>query len=311
MYIERMFILSSMLMQGISFLMVILVAYLLKKGDLFKKSDGNVLSRIIVNLTLPATIILGFDSIEINSTLFMMIFLGFISNVLLVSIGGVIWKGRKSSDQALMMFGQAGYNIGNFVIPFVQGFFPEAIPLIGSFDTGNSLMVSGGNAILVDRFTESGEAELNIKKTLKGLFSSPPFTTYIVMILLAVVNLRIPTSVLSIVELLASANAFLAMFMIGLFLEINISRSDLKNVLTILLTRYGLGIILALFFYFVLPFSEVIRLSLVILALAPIATLSTINMVKYDSKEEVSGFLSSSTIILSLVLITLVLSFII
>ena len=130
------------------------------------------------------------------------------------------------------------------------------------------------------------------------------------MIFLAVLNLRIPSNILSIIELFASANAFLAMFMVGLFLEINISRNDLKNVLSILFTRYSLGAILALFFYFVLPVSEIIRLSLVILALAPIATISTINMVKYDNKEEVSGFLSSSSIIISLLLITIVLYFI-
>ena len=163
---------TAMLMQGISFLVVILVAYSLKKLNLFEKKDGNILSSLIVNLTLPATIILGFESIEINPTLFLMIFLGFISNVILVSIGGFLWKDRKPNEQALMMFGQAGYNIGNFVIPFVQGFFPEAIPFIGSFDTGNSLMVSGGNELIVDQFTDSNKSAFDIKETLKKLFSS-------------------------------------------------------------------------------------------------------------------------------------------
>lgn len=298
-------------MQGISFLAVILVAYLLKRGNLFEKKDGNILSKIIINLTLPATIILGFDSIEVNSTLFFMIFLGFISNVLLVSVGGILWKNKKPEEQALMMFGQAGYNIGNFVIPFVQGFFPEAIPFIGSFDTGNSLMVSGGNAVLVDKFSESDESAFDLRATLKGLFSSPPFTVYLIMIGLALLNIGVPTSVVPIIKLFASSNAFLAMFMVGLYLELDISKEDLKNVSSILITRYVLGAFMAIFFYFVLPFSEIIRLSLVILAFAPIATLSTINMVRYDNKEEVSGFLSSATIIISLVLITVVLSFII
>ncbi len=306
-----MILLSSMLMQGISFLVVITVAYLLKKLNLFEKKDGNVLSKLIINLTLPATIILGFDSIEVNSTLFMMILLGFLSNVVLVSIGGLLWNDKEPEEQALMMFGQAGYNIGNFVIPFVQGFFPEAIPFIGSFDTGNSLMVSGGNAVLVDKFSESDEAAFDLRKTIKGLFSSPPFTVYLIMIGLALFNISVPTSILPIIQLFASSNAFLAMFMVGLYLELDISKGDLKNISQILVTRYALGLVMALFFYFVLPFSEVIRLSLVILALAPIATLSTINMVRYKNKEEVSGFLSSSTIIISLILITVVLSFII
>lgn len=298
---------NSIFIQGVSFLAVILVAFLLKKAGFFKKSDGNIFSNLIVNLTLPATIILGFNSIKINRTLFLMIFLGFISNILLISIGGWIWRSRKTNEQALMMFGQAGYNIGNFVIPFVQGFFPEAIPFIGSFDTGNALMVSGGNTVLVDWFTETKKTDKNLKQIFKGLLSSPPFTTYIVMIVLALFNWSVSESILSIVELFASANSFLAMFMIGLFLEISISRNDLINVVSILFTRYILGIILALFFYFLLPLPQVIRLSLVIIALAPIATLSTINMVMYGNQEEISGFLSSATIIVSLFLITIVL----
>lgn len=287
-----------------SFLLVILVAYLLKFGGILKKKDGHTVSKIILNLTLPATIVIGFNSVKINSTFLIMISLGLLANIVLITLGGLTWRKRKVKDQAVMMFSQAGYNIGNFTIPFVQGFFPEAIPFIGSFDTGNALMAFGGTPMLVDKMTGQSRSARGIKELFLRLFSSPSFTTYIVMISLALINLTIPENILSIAELFASGNAFLSMFMIGLYLEFNISRSDLKKVVQLLFIRYTLGILLALFFYFVLPLPEIVRLSLVLLALAPIGTAATINMVVYGNKESLSGFLSSSSIVLSLIFMT-------
>lgn len=294
---------GPILIQAVSFLMVILVTFLFKRFGILKKSDGNVASTLILNLTLPATIILGFQSVTINRILLIMIFLGIFMNLFLVFIGGIFWRKKTPEEQALMMFGQGGYNIGNFVIPFVQGFFPEAIPFIGSFDTGNALMLFGGNSILIDKMIGAEDDPMNLKTSFIRLFRSPPFMTYLFVIILAAFNLSLPDAVLSVLELFASANSFLAMAMIGLFLEVDLPASDIKKTVEILLTRYSFGVAFALFFYFVTPFPDTVRLALVILSLAPIATVSTINMIDYENKEAVSGFLSSVSILISLVLI--------
>lgn len=298
------------LTQALSFLFVILVAYFFKVKKILEAKDGQTLSKIILNITLPATIIIGFHSVEINSTLLFLISLGLLTNVIGIIVGGFIWRKRKSTDQALMIFSQTGYNIGNFTIPFVQGFFPQAIPFIGSFDTGNALMLFGGTPMLTDQIIGQNHEKKGIKKIVLQLFRSPSFTTYIIMIFLAILNFTIPENVLSIVQLFASSNAFLSMFMIGLYLELSISRSDLKKVVQLLFTRYTTGIILAFISYFLLPLPELVRLSLVLLVLAPIATVSTINMVVYGNKEALSGFLSSVSIIISLILMTVALAFI-
>ncbi|MBM6615150.1 AEC family transporter [Desemzia sp. RIT804] len=295
---------GAVLTQAISFLLVILMGYLFKVAGILEGKDGHTVSKIILNLTLPATIIIGFNTIEIDSTLVIMISLGLLTNILLVSFGGFIWRKKSPSDQALMMFSQAGYNIGNFTIPFVQGFFPQAIPFIGSFDTGNALMLFGGTPLVADKMTGQNRGSRGTKDVILGLFRSPSFSTYIVMIILALINITIPESILSVVRLFASGNAFLSMFMIGLYLELSISRVDLAKVAKLLFTRYTLAITLAVVFYFLLPLPEIVRLSLVLLALAPIGTVSTINMVVYGNRASFAGFLSSISIILSLILMT-------
>ena len=83
------------------------------------------------------------------------------------------------------MFSIAGYNIGNFTLPFVQGFFSAAVPILGIFDMGNALMLSGGTVALVEGITGKKEEKFFITRSLKRLFKSPPFTIYIVMFVLA------------------------------------------------------------------------------------------------------------------------------
>ncbi|WP_368646009.1 AEC family transporter [Alkalibacterium putridalgicola] len=298
------------LLQSLQFLLIIMVAYLFKKIKLLKATDGIVLQKIILNLTLPATIVVGFNAVTVEPILFIMISLGLLSNIGLVMIGGFIWRKKDAPDQSLMMFSQAGYNIGNFTIPFVQGFFPAAIPYIGSFDMGNALMIFGGTPLIVDKLTHQQRSNNNLFRTFIGLFRSPSFTTYIIMFSLALAGVVLPENVLSVFQLFSSGNAFLAMFMVGLYLDIQIDLESLQKVVKLLLTRYTLGIGLALVFYFFLPLPDIVRLSLVLLALAPIGTVATINIITYGTERSLSSFLASVSIIISLILMTLALVFI-
>lgn len=298
----------EVLVQAFSFILIIFIGFLFKKRGILSTKDGHSISQIIIRLTLPATIIMGFNGTEITRNLLIMAFTGLFLNITLIIIGGYIWKNKPSTDKALIMFGQAGYNIGNFTIPFVQGFLPQAIPYIGSFDIGNALMIFGGSPVLVDKYTKQNRESLSLGRILLKLFHSPPFTTYVAMFLLASFSITLPDTALQVIDLFAKGNAFLAMFMVGLYLEIRIPKVNLHKISIILLTRYGLAIILASIYYFLLPLSPIVRLALILLAFAPIGTVSTINMVTYGNKESTAAQLSSLSILISLVLMTSALS---
>lgn len=294
----------DVLLQSLQFLLVIIVAYTFKRLKILRSTDGVTLQKIILNLTLPATIIVGFNGITVEPILFIMISLGLISNFILVSLGGFFWRKKEAPLQALMMFGQGGYNIGNFTIPFVQGFFPAAIPFIGSFDMGNALMIFGGSPMMVDKMTHQDRTKDGYLKRVLKLFKSPSFTTYIVMFTLALLGIVLSENVLSVVRLFSSGNAFLSMFMVGLYLEIEIDSVSFGYIKSLLLIRYALGIVVASIFYLMLPLPELVRIALVLVALAPIATVSTINMIVYGNSRALSSFLASISIIISLLLMT-------
>ena len=62
----------------------------------------------------------------------------------------------------------------------------------------------------------------SFKTVAKKLFSSIPFCTYIILFFLSLFHIAIPTQILTVTSIAGNANAFLAMLMIGILLEIKI-----------------------------------------------------------------------------------------
>ncbi|OEG22336.1 transporter [Enterococcus ureilyticus] len=284
---------------------MIFLGYLMKRIGLLNKADGSMLSVIIVNITLPATVIVSLANVVVSETLFFLLIMGIILNVLVILIGSQVSKKRSVLEQKFQMYTMSGYNIGNFSLPFIQGFYPLAVPFLLMFDIGNSVMLTGGSTLLIDKMVGSKE-ETTLKKISLSLLKSAPFTAYLIMLLLRIGQVRLPVELLGILDMMAKANGFLSMFMIGLYFELRLPKKALHLVKEVLFWRYLCGAVLALLFAFVVPLSPLLRIVLVVLCLAPMPTFSVINSVKAGMPEETVGFTSSASILISLVLMTIV-----
>ncbi|WP_430602597.1 hypothetical protein IGJ02_003028 [Enterococcus sp. DIV0724b] len=299
---------KEILLQAIGFCFVIFLGYLMKRIGLLSKADGGMLSVIIVNITLPATVIVSLANVVVSGTLFFLLAMGIVLNILVILIGGKVSKKRSVLEQKFQMYSMSGYNIGNFSLPFIQGFYPLAVPFLLMFDIGNSVMLTGGTTLLIDKVVGTKE-ETTFKKIVLALFKSAPFTAYMVMLLLRIIQFNLPVEVLGVLEMIAKANGFLSMFMIGLYFELRLPKKALHLVKEVLVWRYLCGAIFALLFAFVIPLDPLLRIVLVVLSVAPMPTFSVINSVKVGMPEETVGFTSSASILISLVLMTLIMMF--
>jgi predicted permease len=113
---------------------------------------------------------------------------------------------------------------------------------------------------------------VDVKRMLKAPLTSIPFLTHVVMVILNLNSLTPPKIVVSFAEILGNANAFLAMLMIGVGFKLELEKSKLGRVIRLLALRYLMAALLALCFWFLLPFERTVRLALVILAVSPIST---------------------------------------
>lgn len=93
---------------------------------------------------------------------------------------------------------------------------------------------------------------------------------------LALFKISIPQPILSVASFIGTGNGFLAMFMIGLLLEIKINPAEMKIVLKTLIIRVFFGAILMCIVYFFIPIPLLAKKIVVLAMAAPITTVSAV-----------------------------------
>lgn len=254
-----------------SFIGIIILGYFLKKIGFFKQEDFTILSRITIRITLPATIVTSFAGKEIDPSMLSLTFIAIGCGLTYIAIGYLINRKNSKDQQAFEMLNLPGYNIGTFVIPFAQSFLGAlGVIAVSLFDTGNAVICLGGAFSLASMIKDG--SGFSIKRILSALSKSVPFVFYLVMLLLNLAKIPIPDFVVSFAGIIGSANAFMAMLMIGVGFKLGGERSQIKTIVKLLAIRYGIATIFALIFYYVLPFALEVRQALVILAYSPIGS---------------------------------------
>lgn len=254
-----------------SFISIIVLGYVLKKIGFFKQEDFTILSRITIRITLPATIITSFAGKQIDTAMLSLTFLAIGCGLIYVAIGYLINRKSSKEQQAFDMLNLPGYNIGTFVIPFAQSFLgPLGVIAVSLFDTGNAVICLGG-AFSLACMVKDGTG-FSVKRIGLALAKSVPFVFYVAMLTLNLLKIRLPEIVLSTAGIIGNANAFMAMLMIGVGFKLEGNKSQIRTIVRLLSIRYGVATILALIFYFVLPFDLQVRQALVILVYSPIGS---------------------------------------
>ena len=299
-------IMLDIVMRAGSFIAIIVLGYVLKKIGVFKQEDFGVLSKVAIRITLPCAIILSFSGKEIDPALLSLPLIAIACGAVSVALGYLLNRSRGREQTAFAMVNLAGYNIGNFTIPFAQSFLgPMAVIAISIFDTGNAMVCLGG-AFSMACMVKDG-SRFSLVRVVRALMKSVPFVVYIIMLLMSLLHIATPKFVLSVAEIGSSANAFAAMLMIGVGFKLEAKREQLMTIARIVATRYSAAIVFALIFYFVLPFALEIRQALVILAFAPIGAAVPGFVGEMKGDVGLSSAINSICMVISIVIIVLLL----
>ena len=301
---------SQILTRAGCFVAIIFLGYFLKKIKFLPESAFEVLSKIVIRVTLPATIVTNFAGKEFDMSLLAVIALGLGFN--LVYIAFMYLLGRRQSREALTfdLVNTPSYNIGTFTLPFVQSFLgPMGVVTTSLFDTGNAFISLGGS-YAIGAMVKAG-VKFSFRRIGRALVRSMPFMTYIVMLALALLKLMPPRPVMEFASIIGSANAFLAMLMIGVGFRLELDRAHLGRIARILSVRYGFAVLAALLCWFVLPFSLDVRQALVLLVFSPTASASPGWTRELDGDVGLASALGSVSIVCSIVIILTLLPMII
>ncbi len=283
------------------FVSIILLGYFLKRIGVFKEEDFGVLSKVCIRITLPGAIITSFAGKTFDLGLLSLLFIGMGCGILYILLGFVLNLKNSKEQRAFEILNIPGYNIGCFTMPFVQSFLgPMGVIATSLFDSGNAFICLGG-AFGVASAVKDGKG-FDFMRIVRALGKSVPFMTYIIMVLMNLLRIPVPGPVVECAEIIGGANSFLAMFMIGVGFKLGGDQKQTGAIFRVLAVRYGVGAILAVIFYFLLPFELEVRQALVILAFSPIGSAVPPFTAELGGDVGLSSAINSIAIVISIVI---------
>lgn len=291
----------DILMRAGCYVAIIVLGYILRKKKFFPEETFGVLSKIVINIALPAAIIASTSGKPIDAAMLVIALLGMTGGLLKMLMAFLLSHRKSREEKAFMVLNVPGYNIGNFAMPFTQSFLgPMGVLATSLFDIGNAFVCLGG-AYGVASVIKEGKG-FSLWKILKAPLKSVPFLVYVLMAVLNLCHMTLPKPVVSLAEIIGGSNAFLAMLMIGVGFRLTGDRSQIGKIVKILGIRYGVAAVLAILFYFVLPFPLEIRQALTLLVFSPIGSAVPAFTEKLKGDTGLSSAANSVSIICSIVI---------
>lgn len=291
--------------QFVMIILLIALGYFLKRINYLKATDSQVLSTLVLNVTLPSLVIVNLNSADLNMSFsilpIMMIVYGIVAKII------VIWFFRKYSNQMRGSVGMmtGSMNIGLFAYPLVNAIWPEkGMVYFGMADIGGAMIMFGLTYFVGSYFSEGGD-QFNFKFLGKKLIQSVPLVTYIVMFTLNMSIIHIWKPAIDFFSILSKANMPLSMILLGVMLSFSIDREYLPVTIKYLCLHYGLAIVAGTLVHFFLPVSDpMIKTTLLITWLLPVGVAIIPYSIQFKYKTlPFVGMVTNLTIIISIVIL--------
>lgn len=287
------------------YITVMLIGYICKRVGFFHPEDRKLLSDIILYITLPAMLVSSFDGVTVDFWYVVALLMGFLLNLLMVTLAWLASAKKTPDLQAIYIINGAGLNLGNIGIPFLRNFFPTGIPYLCMFDVGDCFFTLGTTyAIAGMRLGKQTGGKW--QTILKSLFSSPPFLAYFTMVLLSLAHIKLPAFLMKLAEFMGQGNGFLAMLMVGISLELDLSRETRGEVFRILALRYLCGTAAALTVYFLIPAPDVMRQILAVAVFAAAPNVGLVYTSRLGIRTDIAGALNTISTILMIPVMSII-----
>ena len=261
---------GAVLLRSGCYVLIIVLGFLLRRWGTLREEDFRVISTLVIKVTLPAAVIVNFNGKELPPAMLSLALLGLVCASLYMAVGYLTHRHASAEEKAFFLLNYSSYNVGNFTLPFVQSFLgPVGVISAGLFDVGNAMVCLGG-AAAVARSVRDGE-KISLRRLLRPLPRTVSLVTYVIMTVLTLLRIRLPGPVLDLAQIIANANVFLSLLMIGVGLRLSGEKRQRAEILRFLVSRYSVAVVLALLCWFFLPFEEIVRRTVVVLLFAPVA----------------------------------------
>ncbi len=287
--------------RALTLVLVVVIAQLFKRAGWATTSDFTLLGRMMMYVTLPAALATSFNEFEITTQLLWLAVIGVGVNLVLQGAGYLMERPRSRQAQAFAILNTGSFNVGAFATPYIAMFAgSSAIVYSSIFDVGGAFAAAGVAYVWAVSRSREGR-RTSPGEVVRLLASSPVFVTYMVLLALRLSGVVLPEPVIVVTSTIGAANPFVAMFMVGVGLELRLDRAKYGAVARFLALRYAIVAIAAVACWFLLPFPAEVRAVLVVVLAAPVASMMAVFTADVGGDVELSTFITSVTVLVAIV----------
>jgi len=301
---------EEVFIKSIGYIILIILGFCGKKIGIFHIEDRVVLSKVMLYITMPCIFIASFKNFTPTFSLIVMFVLAILSNLILCYVGLFFARKKEESVKALYMLNCSGSNVNGFAVPIIASIFSSGEIIAATmYGMGNAIMTTGGTYALAKYHTEKGNKP-SFGIFFRSLFSSVPFDTCFVMLIISILNIHFPALVYEIADMIGSSTIIITMVMLGITFDIDMNVHDLGDILLIIAIRLLGGFIIATMACYLFCLSEMEKITLYIVSCGPVTSFAPNFCNKCGCKPSVYGVLSSVTVPISLVAINFLMLFV-
>jgi predicted permease len=288
-------------------LVIVALGYLLKRTKVLTEENGEIIAKIIFNLTLPAVILKITSTIVFKVNLILLPLISISYGLLMTCIGLLIFRKYKGKMKGLLMMSIIGFNVANFSFPLIEGIWgTTGLQLIALVDAGNAFSIFVVCYTMGWIFSDDKvPKKIDFKHISKNLLKSTPLISYIVALFLNFSGILLPFFIRDLIDIISMANSPLALLLLGIFLNFKFQKNQWWMIGKSLLIRYVFGFTFGLAFYLFLPsatFDSLFRLIIFISLILPVGLAVIPFSVEMDYDKKLITMIANLSIVISFIL---------
>ena len=282
--------------------LMILLGYLLKRLGVLKQSDRQLLSNIVLMITLPSMIFINLSKASISSDMLLLPVLGLVLSLLLLTVAYLYCKKRGYSKRTTwtIVIAASMMNTGFMGFPISLGAFGNVGFINAVFYDISTTTIFILYGVLLTRIFGGDRREV-----LKSALTFIPLWAVLFALVFNVCNLELPYVVDSVLNYFADATVPLIMFALGISLDFkaigaNLSDSLVVSSLKLIVSPFLMNVLLVLVGIHGMSYNVAI-----LEAAMSTAMNALVLSIRYDLDSSLMSSLIFTNVILSLPILTL------
>lgn len=254
-------------------LLTICLGYFLRRSGVLDREDARTISKLMMYVTLPCVVVKNLNGVVLTLDILAAAVIGVLVNSFFFLMAMLSSRSGDRDDRVVKIFSFSSFNIGSYAIPVLSTFVsPAAMAGVLAFNYPGTALFTYGVGPTAASLLYGGQRGGGLKLLRDNLLHNVPTVTCVIMLAMSMLHIALPEKIAGIFVSISGANSTLAMLSIGILLDLRLPRSEAGRDTGIVLLRVGAAALSALALYFLAPVSAELKLALILVVFAPIAS---------------------------------------